>query len=59
MSQKEIEIQGIVCPGCGEELNSTESIMKHLQLLHEASVFFARVLIAKDNITAKNYKKNK
>ena len=37
----------IICPGCGEELN-TEKITQHLIELHNALQFFAKLLIAKD-----------
>ena len=45
MSQKENN-PGIQCPGCGEELQNEEDIIKHLQLLHEAAKSFAKLLIA-------------
>jgi len=38
---------GIICPGCGEELNEL-TLLKHLEELHNALQFFAKLLIAKD-----------
>ena len=38
------ENREIICPGCGERLN-IENVINHLQQLHEAALFFAKLVL--------------